>query len=116
LCHFDLHFGRGLHQREGIQVGDGYAHRYPRYLDHLANQAESPERNRMAEDLSNWIRLRDFAAHLGVSLPTVRRWARDGRIPGAYRTPGGHLRIPREAVAVIRQPIEPASRPSRARR
>jgi excisionase family DNA binding protein len=70
----------------------------------------------MADDPSDWICLRDFAAHLGVSLPTVRRWARDGRIPGAYRTPGGHLRIPREAVTVLRRPIQPPNQPLLARR
>lgn len=36
---------------------------------------------------------------LGVSPITVRRWIEDGnRLAGAYRTPGGHWRIPRRTV------------------
>jgi excisionase family DNA binding protein len=70
----------------------------------------------MLQDTSDWIRLHDLATRLGVSVPTVRRWARAGQIPGAYRTPGGHLRIPRAAVAALRRPIAPPSPPVRPRR
>ena len=35
---------------------------------------------------------------LGVTTVTVRRWIEMGRLPGSYRTPGGHWRVPRRAV------------------
>jgi integrase len=42
------------------------------------------------------------AAHaVGVSLPTVRRRWRDGRLPGAYRDPTGQIRVPISALASI---------------
>ena len=34
---------------------------------------------------------------LGVHVDTVRRWTTDGKLP-EVRTPGGHRRIPREAI------------------
>lgn len=37
---------------------------------------------------------------LGVSLPTVVNWVKSGKLD-AYRTPGGHRRIPAESIAVF---------------
>ena len=37
----------------------------------------------------------------GVSVPTVRRRWRDGRLPGAYRNPLGQIRIPAAALSAI---------------
>jgi excisionase family DNA binding protein len=37
------------------------------------------------------------AGRLGVSLPTVVNWIKQGRLE-AYKTPGGHRRIPEEAL------------------
>lgn len=37
---------------------------------------------------------------LGVSLPTIVNWIKAGRLE-AYRTPGGHRRIPAEAIVVF---------------
>ena len=37
---------------------------------------------------------------LGVSLPTVVNWIKAGRLE-AYRTPGGHRRIPAESIVVF---------------
>jgi hypothetical protein len=34
-----------------------------------------------------------IARHHGVSLRTVRRWCEQGKLPGAYRTRGGHWRL-----------------------
>ena len=39
------------------------------------------------------------AAALGVSRRTVTNWCETGRIAGAYKTPGGHWRVPAETVA-----------------
>ena len=36
--------------------------------------------------------------HCGLSLPTVRRRWRDGQLPGAYRDPKGHIRVPARAL------------------
>jgi excisionase family DNA binding protein len=38
------------------------------------------------------------ARRLGVSLPTVVNWIKQGRLE-AYKTPGGHRRIPEEALS-----------------
>jgi excisionase family DNA binding protein len=40
------------------------------------------------------------AKHLGVSPATVSHWCQTGKIP-ALRTPGGHYRIPVEALDTI---------------
>jgi excisionase family DNA binding protein len=42
----------------------------------------------------------EAAEKLAVSADTVLKWAKSGRI-ASYRTPGGHARIPREAVAAL---------------
>jgi excisionase family DNA binding protein len=44
----------------------------------------------------------EFARRVGVNQATVVRWIERGYVLGAYRTPGGHWRIPEsEAVCVI---------------
>lgn len=45
--------------------------------------------------------LAEAARAAGVSVPTVRRRWRDGRLPGAYRDPIGQIRIPVAALASI---------------
>ena len=42
------------------------------------------------------------AEALGLSTTTVRTLLLDGQIRDAWRTPGGHWRIPREAVETLR--------------
>jgi excisionase family DNA binding protein len=44
----------------------------------------------------------DVARLLGVNPKTVTRWCVEGRL-AAYRTPGGHRRIPAEAVLGLLQ-------------
>lgn len=44
----------------------------------------------------------EAARALGVSIPTLKRMAEEGRI-GSYRTPGGHLRISGESLEAFRQ-------------
>jgi len=43
---------------------------------------------------------RDAADQLGVSLRTIQMWVESGRLP-AWKTDGGHRRIPKEAVAAL---------------
>ena len=45
--------------------------------------------------------VRAAADILGVHVDTIRRWTDEGRLPET-RTPGGHRRIPREAVERLR--------------
>jgi integrase len=56
-----------------------------------------PQRETDATELS----LAEAARAAGVSVPTVRRRWRDGRLPGAYRDPIGQIRIPVGALASI---------------
>mgnify|MGYP006445556101 CR=1 FL=1 len=42
-----------------------------------------------------------FASALGVSVVTIRRWCRSGKIREAFRTPGGHRRFSPEQVSKI---------------
>lgn len=40
---------------------------------------------------------------LGVSSPnTVKNWLKGGAFPGAFQTPGGHWRFPREEVEAVK--------------
>ena len=52
----------------------------------------------MADDSIDSLRIGDAAEMLGVSVETVRRWSRDGRL-GAVRTSGGQRLVSREDVA-----------------
>jgi MerR family transcriptional regulator, light-induced transcriptional regulator len=54
---------------------------------------------------------KDFAAALGVSESSVKRWVDDGKIR-ALRTPGGHRRIAvNEAIRFVRSTGSPLPRP-----
>jgi excisionase family DNA binding protein len=50
---------------------------------------------------------------LSVSADTVLKWVRAGKIP-SYRTPGGHSRIPAEAVAALLPEVPGVVSPSTA--
>lgn len=55
----------------------------------------------------------EVARQLGVSVPTVKKWIREGRLE-AFRTPGGHYRIPAPAFRAFAArlglaPVEPAA-------
>jgi predicted site-specific integrase-resolvase len=43
----------------------------------------------------------EVAAAWDVRPVTVRRWAREGRLPGVVRTPGGALRFTRAALPPV---------------
>jgi excisionase family DNA binding protein len=49
-----------------------------------------------------FISTRDAAAHLGVALSTVQAWVESGILP-AWKTAGGHRRIPLDAIDAVRK-------------
>ncbi|MGI5224487.1 MerR family DNA-binding transcriptional regulator [Actinoallomurus sp. CA-142502] len=53
-------------------------------------------------DFDDLLTPREAAALLGVRTTTVARWARDGLIKPAVRTPGGHRRYRRGEVVALR--------------
>lgn len=59
-------------------------------------------------DASTLITVREFAAAFRVDDDTVRLWCQDGKVPGAFQTPGGRWRIPEESVALVRKRGTPA--------
>ena len=54
----------------------------------------------------------DAAALLGVSIPTLKRMAKNGTLE-SFRTPGGHVRITAESIEAIRQHRQVQPRPVR---
>ena len=54
----------------------------------------------------------EAAALLGVSIPTLKRMAAEGRVQG-FRTPGGHLRILGESVEAVKERRPTQTRPVR---
>jgi excisionase family DNA binding protein len=62
--------------------------------NHLATLIEERDRSRDTEFLTST----EAAEALGVSRNTVKKWARLGYLHDAYRTDGGHVRIPRREV------------------
>lgn len=69
----------------------------------------------LAERLSQAVaRPRDLtstqaAELLGVTSPnTIKNWLKGGYFPGAYQTPGGHWRFPRDAVLAARAEMDDA--------
>jgi predicted site-specific integrase-resolvase len=46
------------------------------------------------------------ARDAGVSPATVARWAAEGKVAGAFRTAGGHWRVPADAVRRLLRPVE----------
>ena len=49
---------------------------------------------------AEWLPMREARALLGVSSPTLRRWADAGRVT-AWTTPGGHRRFERSALVSL---------------
>lgn len=48
-------------------------------------------------DPDEMLKLSEFAATLGISTKTARRWITSGKISGV-QTPGGHWRVPRSQL------------------
>lgn len=46
----------------------------------------------------------EVAAHFKVNPKVVTRWAREGRLPVARRTPGGHARFLRADIEAVNAP------------
>jgi AcrR family transcriptional regulator len=63
-----------------------------------ATSPASARTDRGSEELT----LAEVARLSGMSLPTVRRRWRDGELPGAYRNPKGHVRVPTAALDAVR--------------
>lgn len=55
-----------------------------------------------AKSLRSFLSTREAAARLGVSLSTIQQWVEDGVLP-AWKTAGGHRRIPAAAIEAIRE-------------
>jgi excisionase family DNA binding protein len=53
-------------------------------------------------DFDDLLTPREAAALLGVRTTTLARWARDGLLKPAVRTPGGHRRYRRGEVVALR--------------
>ncbi|MDA8203562.1 MAG: excisionase family DNA-binding protein [Chloroflexi bacterium] len=66
----------------------------PALGNRVATLIEERERSRDTEYLTST----EAAEALGVSRNTVKKWARLGYLHDAYRTDGGHVRIPRHEV------------------
>lgn len=62
-----------------------------------------------SSESNEWLTMAQAADRLGVSPPTLRRWAAQGRIP-VCRTLGGHGRIPISELPKI-APLEIPARP-----
>jgi excisionase family DNA binding protein len=60
----------------------------------VATLIEERDRSRETEYLTST----EAAEALGVSRNTVKKWARLGYLHDAYRTDGGHVRVPRREV------------------
>jgi excisionase family DNA binding protein len=56
------------------------------------------------------------ASLLGVaSANTVKNWLEGGHFPGAFQTPGGHWRFPREEVEAVKLHMEDLRERNRSR-
>ena len=50
-----------------------------------------------------WFASQELARDLGVTIQTVQRWFRDGKLSGAIKTPGGQWRVQLRAVKAYLQ-------------
>jgi len=48
--------------------------------------------------MTDYLTVTEAAKRLSVDRRTLQNWCRDGKVPGAIRTPGGHWRVPVEFV------------------
>jgi excisionase family DNA binding protein len=55
-------------------------------------KTSSSKKQGFADIAEPWVSIEPACRHLGISIPTMRRWIRD-EIVKPKRTPGGHLRF-----------------------
>lgn len=60
-------------------------------------------------DASTLITVRHLALAFNVTDDAARLWCQDGKVPGAFQTPGGRWRIPEGAIDVLRERGTPAA-------
>jgi excisionase family DNA binding protein len=61
----------------------------------------------MASTQAEVLTSKQAASVLGVaSANTVKNWLEGGHFPGAFQTPGGHWRFPREEVEAVKSRME----------
>jgi excisionase family DNA binding protein len=61
----------------------------------------------MATAQADALTSKQAASLLGVaSANTVKNWLEGGHFPGAFKTPGGHWRFPREEVEAVKLRLE----------
>lgn len=64
----------------------------------------------MASTQADMLTSTEAASLLGVaSANTVKNWLEGGHFPGAFQTPGGHWRFPREEVEAAKARMEEPS-------
>lgn len=66
---------------------------------------EEPTPTPIVADLLDLLTPREVAHLAGVSPMTVTRWARTGRLPVAFNTPGGRRKFRRSDVERILLPV-----------
>jgi integrase len=81
------------------------------WLLHLVGRVNAPtpsvarrvgsEQSGQPDSTIGEVGLAEAARLCGLSLPTMRRRWRDGQLPGAYRDPQGHIRVPARALKQI---------------
>lgn len=64
------------------------------------------EETRDTQTEAEMVPIGDVARLLGVSVDTVRRWEKAGRICTAQRTPGGQRRFPMAEIDRLRRTTE----------
>lgn len=73
------------------------------FIDEILSSLET------TDDSQELLSTSGAAKMFGVTSQTVLTWCKEGRMPGAYPTPGGTWRIPRKSLAKIQQLLEASS-------
>jgi len=72
-------------------------------LEGLYKHLTQPPTSELAEDAeATAYSPAQAAAHLGVSVATLRRWDNSGKVE-SYRTPGNHRRFTTEALEAVKK-------------
>ena len=79
------------------------------FKNHKKSATQTVKRNGKSRVRAESYSASEAAAALGMSIPTVKRMAQEGRIEG-FRTPGGHLRVSAESVEALKDHRQPHAR------